>query len=88
MSTVNVWRKYASGDDRRKRPRCALCRSPQNLLIVGDHTLPPALKQGQKGGVKRIGLCRYCVFSLAREASLLESQVRERELLRGGGHKP
>lgn len=68
------WRKYASGDDRRRKPHCQLCRLPQNLLIVCGHTLPVA-KRGAKSGVKRIALCRYCVFTFAREASLLESQV-------------
>jgi hypothetical protein len=81
VSTTTAWRKYASGDDRRMRPKCYLCRQPQNLLIVGGHTLPPRQKWGQKGGVKRLGLCRFCIFTLAREASLLESQVRERDAL-------
>jgi hypothetical protein len=74
---VHTWRKYASGDDRRKRPHCQLCRQPQGLLIVGGHTLPLPAKQGARGGVKRLGLCRCCIFTLAREASLLESQVRD-----------
>ena len=74
MNTVTTWRKYASGDDRRARPKCHLCRQPQNLLIVCGHTLPGG-KWGTARGVKRLGLCRYCIFTFAREASLLESQV-------------
>lgn len=76
MNTVSTWRKYADSYDARKRPRCHLCRQQKTLLIVCGHTLPPAKKRGVAGGVKRLGLCRYCIFSFAREASLLESHVR------------
>lgn len=76
MSAVNVWRKYA-GPKLSQRPKCALCREPQSLLIVGGHTLPPG-KWGSARGVKRLGLCRRCIFALAGEASLLESQVVSR----------
>ena len=79
MSAVNCWRKYASGDDRRKRPKCYLCRESQSLLIVGGHTLPKG-EWGTARGVKRLGLCRYCIFSFAREASLLESQAERRDI--------
>lgn len=54
--------------DLRTRPSCYLCRTRQDTLVVGEHVLPPAKKQGQAGGLKRLRLCFPCALAMAREA--------------------